>query len=284
MTFSNQLSTSEGPTPLPEFAHGASLGMIDIHTHVLPGFDDGATSPAESVEMVSAADADGIAVLFATPHSAFLVGKTYGRPEIEDAVDELQRESSKQHIPVTVLPGIEVHLTPEIYQDLDTGRAFPLNGSRYILLELPFSGYPLSTEQVVTELQRDRGLVPIIVHPERLECCQRDPELLRRLIDLGALSQLTAGSLTGRFGSTSQRLSRIMLEHGWVHFLASDSHDSRQREPRLSDALAAAAELIGEEAARDLVIANPRAIVEDVEIQRGEPLAYEAKRRRWLIR
>ena len=284
MTLANQFSPSEGTTPLSRLAGSVNLGMIDIHTHVLPGFDDGATSLAESVEMVSVAEADGIVALFATPHSAFLVGKTYGKAEVEGAVDDLRRESSRHHSPVTVLPGIEVHLTPEIFQDIETGKAFPLNGSRYLLLELPFSGYPLSTEQVISSLRRDCGLIPIIVHPERLECFQQDPDLLRRLIELGGLSQLTAGSLTGRFGPTSQRLSRIMLDHGWVHFLASDAHDSVQRAPRLSDALAAAAESIGEEAARALVIANPRAVLEDVEIQPGVPLAYEAKRRRWFVR
>ena len=234
--------------------------------------------------MVSLAEADGIGALFATPHSAFLVGKDYGRTEVEDAVCEVRHESRLQHCKTDVVPGIEIHLSPEIVQDIDAGRAFPLNDSRYILLELPFVGYPLNTEHVVAALRDERGLVPIIAHPERLECFQQDPNLLRRLIELGALSQLTAASLTGRFGPRSLQTSQIMLEHGWGHFLASDAHDRANRTPRLSDGLAAATELIGSKAARALVVDNPRAVLDNTEIWAEEPLQYEPKRRRWFFR
>ncbi len=160
----------------------------------------------------------------------------------------------------------------------------PLNDSHYLLLELPFVSYPLNTEQVIVTLRQVRGLVPIIAHPERLDYFQQDPDALRKLIDLGALTQLTAGSLTGRFGSRSLQTSQIMLAHGWVHFLASDAHDNTYRTPNLSAALGAAVEMIGMEAAQALVAGNPQAVLDDREIEPEQPLRYEPKHRRWFFR
>ena len=284
MTFPNMRGEGENTNPFTEATSSATVAMIDIHTHVLPGFDDGATSLAESIEMVNLAETDGIGAIFATPHSAFLVGKNYGKAEIEKAVSDLQRESRRQHSQVKVLPGIEVHLSPEIVQDIDAGKAFPLNDSHYLLLELPFVSYPLNTEQVIVTLRQVRGLVPIIAHPERLDYFQQDPDALRKLVELGALIQLTAGSLTGRFGSRSLQTSQIMLAHGWVHFLASDAHDNTYRTPNLSAALEAAVEMIGMEAAQALVAGNPQAVLDDREIESEQPLRYEPKHRRWFFR
>ena len=255
--------------------------MVDIHAHILPGFDDGPTSIEESLNMLRLAEQDGIGKVIATPHSAFLVGKSYGKEQIEAAVSDLQEASNKLGIGVEVIPGIEAHLTAEIEQDIAQGRAFTLAGSRYLLLELPFFSYPLNTEQVVAIL-RVQGVIPILAHPERFEYFQREPNSLRRLIELGALVQLTADSLAGGFGPRSQVASQVMLEHGWVHFLASDAHDDIHRTPKLSEARTLAAETIGEEAARALVIDHPEAILNNTAIAPGEPLRYQP-RRRWFL-
>jgi len=262
---------------------GERLAMVDIHAHILPGFDDGPTSIEESLDMLRLAEQDGIGKVIATPHSAFLVGRNYGKQQIEAAVSDLREASSKLGIRVEVIPGIEAHLTPEVEQDIAQGTAFTLAGSRYLLLELPFFSYPLNAEQVVSTLQV-RGLIPILAHPERLEYFQRDPNSLRRLIELGALVQLTADSLDGGFGSRSRVVSRLILEHGWAHFLASDAHDDIRRVPKLSEARTIAAEMIGEEAARALVIDHPEAILNNTEITPGEPLLYQTKRRWFLQR
>ena len=254
--------------------------LIDIHTHVLAEFDDGPVSLDEAVDMVAQAQRDGIGKLFATPHSAHLIGKSYGEPQIRAAVSELQRELDARMIGVEVLPGIEVHIAPDLEQEIKAGRAFTLAGSRYLLLELPFSMYPLYTEQVIADL-RIRGIVSILAHPERLEYFQRDPNLLRKLLKYGALIQLTADSVLGNFGPRIQAFSQIVLEHGWAHFLASDAHDNRYRVPVLSQAQDAAAAMMGEEAARALVVDHPLAVIANSEIVAEEPQRY-VTRRRWF--
>jgi protein-tyrosine phosphatase len=256
--------------------------MIDIHSHVLPGFDDGPVSIEESLDMLRLAEEDGIQTVISTPHSAFLVGKRYGKSQIEAATAMLQQQSQSANIQVQVRPGIEVHFTGDIEQNLADGIAFTLAGSRYLLLELSFYSYPFSVEPLLAALRR-RGLIPILAHPERLEYFQQDPNLLRKLIKLGALVQLTADSLTGGFGPASQTMSRIMLEHGWAHFLASDAHDNGHRAPRLSEALATAAEMIGYDAARALVVTHPQAVLDDADIVAEEPLRY-GPRHHWFVR
>jgi protein-tyrosine phosphatase len=254
--------------------------MIDIHCHVLAGFDDGPVSMDESVAMLSLASRGGISRLIATPHSAHLVGKSYREPDIRQAVSALQVHLDQQGVEIDVYPGIEVHVDADLERELREGIAFTLADSRYLLLELPFSMYPTYAEQVVLDL-RLRGLVPILAHPERLEYFQENPNLLGRLIRFGALAQLTAESLTGGFGPRSKVASQVMLEHNLFHFLASDAHDSHYRVPNLAKACEVAAKIVGAEAAEALVEANPAAVIQNCEISAPEPRGYIPPRR-WL--
>jgi protein-tyrosine phosphatase len=254
--------------------------MIDIHSHVLAGFDDGPVSTAESIEMLDQACRGGISRLIATPHSAHLVGKSYREPDIRQAVSALQLQLDRQGIEIDVYPGIEVHVDGDLERELREGIAFTLADSRYLLLELPFSLYPTYAEQVIMDL-RLRGLVPILAHPERLEYFQENPNLLGRLIRFGALAQVTAESLTGGFGPRSRVASQVMLEHNLFHFLASDAHDSRYRVPNLADARDVAAQTVGTEAAAALVEAHPAAVIDNCEISAPAPRGYIPPRR-WL--
>lgn len=255
-------------------------GMIDIHVHILPGFDDGPDSMDDSLSMLRLAEKDGISKLIATPHSAHLVNKSYGEGEIRAMAADLQRKAEVEGIKVELFPGVEVHLVADLDREFTQGKAFSLAGSRYLLLELPFSTYPIFSEQVICNL-RVRGLVPILAHPERLEYFQRDPELLKRLIRGGALTQVTAGSVTGDFGQRTRKFAELLLSQSLVHFLASDAHDGDYRRPRLSEARQAAAVLVGEEVARLLTVDYPGAVVQDTVIE-AEEIEDCAPKRRWL--
>jgi protein-tyrosine phosphatase len=252
--------------------------MIDIHTHVLAGFDDGPVSTDESIEMLSLAFHEGISQLIATPHSPHLVGKSYRESDIRLAVRELQGRLDGQGIEIEIFPGMEVQVDSDLERERREGLAFTLAGSRYLLLELPFSMYPPYAEQVIMDL-RLSGLVPILAHPERLEYFQENPNLLGRLIRFGALVQLTADSLVGGFGPRTRVASRLMLEHNLVHFLASDAHDSRYRVPSLAEARDVAAEVVGAEAAEALVEGHPAAVIHNCEIPVSEPRGYILPRR-----
>ena len=246
--------------------------MIDLHSHVLFGIDDGPDDLAGSLAICRAAVADGITVIAATPHvredypatTARLVGDRLG--EVQAAVgDELR-----------LLPGGEVDLE-ELDRPHDELMSFALAGNpRYLLVETPYVGWPLDFGERLFRLAA-RGVRAVIAHPERNEEVSRRPELLEPLASLGALFQLTAAAVDGRLGSRAQRTSRLLIERGYAHLIASDAHEPRIREIGMSRAAAA----VGDEAlARYLTVDVPASIVE----RRDVPARPEPAQSRWFPR
>ncbi len=234
--------------------------MVDIHTHILPGLDDGAKSLAEALEMARIAVADGVSALAATPH---VVSGLYDNPPelIREEVDVLNRYLAEEGIPLPILPGAEYRLEPDLPQRLNQGQLVTINDTgRYLLVELPFSLVPDHTEQILYEIQL-QGVVPIIAHPERNPGLIRNPERLFRLVQRGVLAQVTTSSIQGRFGKTVKRTALNMLETGTAQVVASDAHSTRGRSP----ATAAAAQEIeargGAEFAQTVLSINPRRII-----------------------
>lgn len=259
----------------------AAPALIDLHTHILPAVDDGAPDLAEAEAMARVALADGILRVAATPHSLRLPPGT-GLPELEARAAELQRRLAASNLPLAVVAGAETALIAALPRQLETGAFITLNRSRYILLELPYVGLPTALEEIMFQVQV-RGLVPILAHPERSADLRHHPERLRGLVERGALVQITAGSLEGQFGGSAQRAARQLLGEGLVHVIASDAHSSTDRAPRLSAAMALAAEIVGPERAGRLAAANPAAILADQPLQ-VEPPAPPHRRRFWLRR
>lgn len=246
--------------------------MIDLHTHILPGVDDGARDLDESVEIARAALADGTTVLAATPH----VRSDYPtRPErMERLVDELRRELLRRGAPVDLRSGGEVALDAlEGMADVELGR-FGLGGNpSYLLLEFPYYGWPLELENAVFRLQT-RGTTAVLAHPERNPQVQAEPERLRSLVEGGALVQITAASLDGRLGRGPRAASQRLLELELVHLLASDAHSPEIRQVGMS----AAAKAVGDRVlARWLTEGVPAAIVAATTL----PPRPEARRHRF---
>ena len=259
--------------------------MIDLHCHILPQIDDGAKSLAESVEMARLAVADGISVTACTPHMLPGVYNNTG-PGIRAAIAALQAELDKEGIPLLLTTGADVHIAPDLLEGLRSGRVLSLGESRYFLLEPPQALVPPRFEDHLFGLVSG-GYVPIITHPERLGWS--DYSVFERLVLRGAWIQLTGGSLLGLFGRRVQALSQRMLRDGLVHILASDAHDTKRRPPVLSDAFAAAADLVGEEEASRLVGARPTGILKDQDPSKLPPpirvQSSEGQRQRaWLAR
>lgn len=235
--------------------------MIDLHCHILPGLDDGPSCMEESVEMAMAAYRDGTRVIAATPHNRDVVQRA-SVIAAKDSVLRLRRELEKSSVPLTVLFGMENHLEMDTIEQVDSGLALPLEGTNLILIELPFEIYPFHTQETLQKLMAG-GLLPVVVHPERNIPIQRNHRLLADLVNGGALSQVTAGSLTGAYGETVQGVSEELLRRGLAHILASDGHASRRhRAPLLSAGVEAAARLVGMPAARRMVDDLPRAIIQ----------------------
>ena len=206
--------------------------MFDLHSHILPGVDDGATSLDVSIAMAKVAAEQGTKVILATPHRKDVTDGSSVQ-DIAQLVEDINGELSSQGIGLSVLLGMENHLDLELPDEFASGRALPMNGTRYILVELPFFGRPNYAEDVLFRLQL-QGLTPVLAHPERIEAFQRDPDLLVSFVEKGMLSQVTAGSLVGYFGKEVRRFSNVLLGHGLVHLIASDAHFSGgSRSPKL---------------------------------------------------
>jgi protein-tyrosine phosphatase len=232
--------------------------MIDIHHHLLPGLDDGARTLDVSLAMVEMAIADGITHIVCTPHSSHHYHFDPERnatllAELQDAV------SSKFGEVITLGLGCDFHL---MYDNIEDAQRYPtrytINGHNHLLVEFPDSAISPNTAQTFYQLSLS-GMVPIITHPERNPILARQPERMEEWLKAGALIQVTANSLTGRFGRMAERSACWLLDHQWVHFLATDAHDVESRPPRLRPAFDLVAEQYGSATAERLCIANPRA-------------------------
>lgn len=210
--------------------------MIDLHTHILPGIDDGPPDLSGSLAMAEVACRNGIATLVATPH----VSEDF--PDVEPrAIAAMAREveASFEHygIPLRVAPGAELAISRAVDMDDDELRALTLGANgRDLLLETPHGPLPSLFAEVARGLQR-RGFRITIAHPELSRQLQSDPRLLRVLVGEGALVQVTAASLAERW-SRRGRFARRLLRDGLVHVVASDSHSAEWRPPDLGPALA----------------------------------------------
>lgn len=235
-------------------------GLIDIHTHILPGLDDGARSWDEAVAMARGAVKDGIEAVIATPH--IYENSVITPEELCEKARQLQDMLGSQGIKLCVLPGAEVHLAIDLPDRFRDGNLQTLaNGGRYLLVEFPFGSLPLYTDEVLFELQAD-GVIPIIAHPERNESVQKDPNRLYSMIRKGMLAQLTGSSLHGGFGSRVEYTAKLLLKHNLVHILASDGHRADRRRVLLGKASCSVADLAGHETAQAMTIVNPRRITQ----------------------
>ena len=235
--------------------------MIDIHAHILPGLDDGPTTLDDALEMARIAVGDGIQVIIATPHCLNGLYNNY-RKDIIAACSEFNIALKKNHIPLDVLPGSEVHLGIEILNELEHGRLMTLNDTgRYFFLELPDQFIPEMLVEFIARLKK-MNVTPIIAHPERNMAVQRNIMLLHDLISEGALSQITGRSLTGDFGSAALQCCLRIVELNLAHFMASDAHSSKTRPPRLSKAVKKLSALTGKARAEKMVFEGPQRVID----------------------
>ena len=237
--------------------------MIDIHNHILPNMDDGASSWEISLKMCEQAHQDGIKTIVATPHT--LNGIYENHPQdIEEKVKILNQKLKENNIPLQILPGSEVHLRDDIIEKLKNQAIMTINKTNYVLLEFPADQIPHQTEEILFRIQI-MGIIPIFSHVERNLEFQRKPDSLANLIQKGALAQLTAASLCGVFGSKTRKFAQELLANGLIYCIASDAHSDLEsgRNTILSKAVAEASKIIGHQAALNLVQSNPKKIIEN---------------------
>lgn len=241
--------------------------MVDLHAHILPGIDDGATSIDESLQMCNIAYQDGIRTIVATPH----VGKFPNTKEIIlNKLKELSNNLSTNKIELNLLAGADVEFKPEIFTFIQNKSILTINNSRYLLLDIPFFLLPPNIENLIRSII-DNGIVPIISHPERCLQIQEDISILYNIVKSGALVQITACSITGKMGDRAKEVSHTILKHNLAHIIATDTHGLNNRPPILSEAVAVACGIIGKDLALSMVTTIPQCIIEDKPVSIPKP-------------
>ena len=253
--------------------------FYDLHSHILPGVDDGPTAIEDSIEIARIAATNGTRAMLATPHRKDVTELSSAK-YIRELTDELQERIYAEGIPLSLTLGMENHIDASLPEDVEAGKALTMNGSRYILVEMPFFGGIEEhdyVENVLRDLQAQR-LIPVFAHPERIEAFLRQPALLERYIGMGMLSQLTRGSLLGHWGKEIHQFSLELLRDGMVHLLSSDTHSPRPpRTPELSEAVKVASRIVGCQKAKAMVTDIPHAILNDQPIDNSQLITDDSQ-------
>lgn len=239
--------------------------MIDLHSHILPGLDDGAANLNQSVEMAKIAVDSGIRGMAVTPHCA-----DDRRIDIRSAMLLLRDTLQEAGIPLILYPGMEIFGREETAQMLLEGRLLTLNNSRYPLIEFNFSGTG-ELETLILQSVVDAGYVPLVAHPERYTYVQQNPLLLNKWREMGCLLQVNRGSFIGHFGEHSRELAYEMTARGFTTVIASDAHSNQHRIPWMQDVRSILDRNISPLAAQYLLRQNPLKILKNEELSPMEP-------------
>lgn len=253
--------------------------MIDIHAHILPGADDGAQTITESMELIMQAKKEGITDIIATSHADnphYDVTKNV----VLEKIELLNIEMKRNNLSINIHSGQEIRIGQSTIEKLKNGELLTLANSKYVLIELPTGGIPAYSVQIIQDILK-LGKVPIIAHPERNRAIAENPNRLLKLINHGALAQITAGSLAGHFGKTIQKQSLQLVDANLVHTYGSDVHNTKTR-PLLFDSGLRYLEKHKRLDAVDIFLENNARIIENGEVIILEPKELE-KPKWWKI-
>ena len=245
--------------------------MIDLHIHILPCVDDGSFSLQESLRMARMAVESGVTEMAATPHCNLPDDPVH--LWAEDFLGELEHfraELKRENIPLKIHSGMEIFGTFQVPELFREGKLMPLAGSRYPLIEFPFSDYGEEATHILGEVLK-LGYRPIVAHPERYHYVQRYPHIVDLWTDMGCYLQVNRGSLLGRFGRGPADMAYELLDRGFVLCAASDAHRSTVRTPWMADIRQLLTREYSKETAETLLERNPRKILLNEEIEMEEP-------------
>ena len=202
--------------------------MIDIHTHILPGVDDGPSDIEESLRIIEKEIKDGIGTIVLTPH--IRDDSDWNKiDKIKETFSLFQKECVVRGLDVQLVLGAELSLTPTLPERLKDNLSVIINGKgRYVLVELPFYQLPIYTEDVFFRIMMGR-VIPIVAHPERCIYLNGKDEVLKKWVDNGIKIQVNTGSLNGQYGMKVKRFAKKLFKNGLVHFLGSDVHSINNR-------------------------------------------------------
>lgn len=254
--------------------------MVDLHCHLLPGVDDGSKSMEVSLRMAQEAVYNGVTHALLTPHH--MNGRYVNhKQDVIRLTKKFADELAKHNIPLTVFPGQEVRINGNLLEALDNDDIlFADTGNRYLMLEFPDDDVPHYTNRMIFDLQQ-RGITPVIVHPERNTMIMDQPDLLYDLLQKGCLSQITASSYVGTFGKKVEKFSRQLIAAGQGYVFASDAHDLPGRKYEMWEAFEKLSAEFGNGLA-DRYQENARLIINGENVPLNEVRTVK-KKRFWLF-
>lgn len=244
--------------------------MIDIHSHILPGIDDGSKEIEMSIQILKEARQAGVRDIILTPH---YIQDYYEntKEKVETLLPKLQAEIEKEQIDINLYPGNEIYITPEMHQLVKEGIVTTLNNSKYVLFELPMQNHVVYVKDMIFNLLA-LGYIPVIAHPERYTYVQENPNMLYELIEIGALFQSNIGSVLGAYGKKEKATALLLLKHHMIHFLASDTHRPNTFYPKIEEVFRQLEKQISKTDIQNLLEQNPRKILENGKIEIEEPI------------
>jgi len=248
--------------------------MIDIHTHIIPGIDDGADEIEETLEMVKLAVKSGTKAIVATPHCN--IPGMYENYFDKHYIEQFQKVADavkNQGLPINIYPGMEAFATEELPDLIVDRKVMPVNQSRYVLVEFPFDAEPEYTFYMLRRM-KEIGAIPIVAHPERYEFVQDNPNVAYEWQKRGYGVQVNKGSFEGKFGRAPRRVAYQMLSHNLISVVASDAHGHDRRTPYMRDIYEELSRERGQAYIDLLFRQNPQRICTNKAIELPEPIPF----------
>ena len=236
--------------------------IIDIHTHVLPGVDDGSKSINESLAIIDYLAGLGIHDIVLTSHYIKGTGYNYNVKERLYALNNLEKELADRN--VSLYLGNEVYLCDEVIDLYKRKDICTINNSRYMLVELPLSSYYKNFPNALCDLN-EHGIVPIVAHPERYKFIQSDKDKISKILEFDCLLQINIDSLIGKYGRKAQKIAKFLLKKDLVSFVATDTHYVSDPK-KLEKAYKKLKKIVGKEKYEELTYTNPRKVLENKKI------------------
>ena len=239
--------------------------MIDIHSHIIPNVDDGARSVEETFNILKEAQEAGFTDVILTSH--FLLN--YYETNAQELIfwkEKLQEVLKKQGTKINLHSGMEIYITNQMEELLENKKILTLANSRYMLIELPLATNVKYFDYVVYYLEA-KGIKPIIAHPERYKCVQKDPDIVEEYIEKGCLIQCNYGSIVNLYGREAEKTTKTILKKNQVHFLGSDVHRENGTYLIILDAIKKIRKIIGENKINEITTINPKKILQNEEWQ-----------------
>lgn len=233
--------------------------MIDIHCHILPGIDDGSRNVEESMEMIREAYKAGFTNIISTSH---YIEESYNVPKAkrQELIDMLNSKIEQEGMNIKIYNGAEAYITPNLVELIKAEELPTMNGTKYLLMELPMHNQILNLESIVSKVI-NQGITLIIAHPERYDIVQKNYKVLNELADMGVLFQANYGSCIGQYGKEAEKTLKKLLKANRISFFGTDCHREGSVYCQMPEILKKLEKMIGKEKLEELTTTNPQKLI-----------------------